>query len=148
MTLTDTPLVDLLHESARDRRLWDLLTPHESKRTWTRVRTTRDLELWLISWPPGTCTDWHDHGSATGAFTVLGGALVEHSWDGALRLRDLAAGQTCVFGSGHVHDVRNASDQPALSLHAYAPRLESMTRYRFLGDRVVVTGIQSAGVAW
>ena len=148
MTLTDVPLVDLLHEGARDRRLRNLLTPHETERTWTRVRTTRDLELWLISWPPGTHTDWHDHGSASGAFTVLDGTLVEHSWDGALRLRDLAAGQTRAFGAGHVHDVWNVSGQPALSLHAYTPRLLSMTRYRFLGDRVEVAGTQVAMEVW
>jgi hypothetical protein len=44
--------------------------------------------------------------------------------------------------------VRNTSDRPALSLHAYAPRLEMMTRYRFHGDRVEVLGVEKAGESW
>ena len=147
VTLTDVSLVDILGDTARDGRLRGLLAPHPTERTWTRLRSTDDLDLWLISWPPGTRTDWHDHGSAAGAFTLLEGALVEHSWDGALRLSDLAAGHMRAFGPGHVHDVRNVSGRPALSLHAYTPRLETMTRYRFLGDRVEVQGVDILGVA-
>jgi predicted metal-dependent enzyme (double-stranded beta helix superfamily) len=63
-------------------------------------------------------------------------------------LRDLGKGDVRSFGAGHVHDVRNVSSERALSLHAYAPRLETMTRYRFLGDRVEVVALEEAGVAW
>ena len=50
---------------------------------------------------------------------MVRGGLVEHCWDGVLQL----------------------------SLHAYAPRLETMTRYRFLGDRVEAVAVEEAGVA-
>jgi hypothetical protein len=33
-------------------------------------------------------------------------------------------------------------------LHAYSPRLETMTRYYFLGDRVEVLGVEKAGEGW
>ena len=42
----------------------------------------------------------------------------------------------------------SASGAPALSLHAYTPRLETMTRYRFLGDRVEALGVETAGERW
>jgi quercetin dioxygenase-like cupin family protein len=148
MTITEVSLLDTLTHHAADPALRRLLLPHPAERTWRRLLVSADVELWLISWPAGARTDWHDHGSARGAFTVLEGRLVEHSWDGALRLRDLTVGGTREFGASHVHDVRNDSTEPALSLHAYAPRLEVMTRYQFLGDRVEVLGVEKAGVRW
>jgi quercetin dioxygenase-like cupin family protein len=148
MTIAAVPLLDTLYHHAADPDLLQLLEPHPTQRSWLRLHSTDELELWLISWPPGTRTDWHDHGAARGAFTVLQGSLVEHSWDGGLRLYDMAAGDSQTFGATHVHDVRNASAVPALSLHAYAPRLRIMTRYRFLGDRVEVLGVEKAGDRW
>jgi hypothetical protein len=35
-----------------------------------------------------------------------------------------------------------------VSLHAYSPRLETMTRYRFLGNRVEALGVERAGEEW
>jgi len=52
------------------------------------------------------------------------------------------------FSSGHVHDVRNESDRPALSLHAYSPRLTTMTRYVLENGRLVTTGTEQEGEAW
>ncbi len=36
----------------------------------------------------------------------------------------------------------------ALSLHAYSPRLTTMTRFRFLGDRLEALGVEQAGEGW
>ncbi len=33
------------------------------------------------------------------------------------------------FGAHYVHDVRNLSDAPAVSVHAYSPPLTTMTYY-------------------
>ncbi len=33
------------------------------------------------------------------------------------------------FGAHYVHDVRNISDAPAVSVHAYSPPLTTMTYY-------------------
>ena len=141
-------LVDALRDHTAVLSRLDLLDHHPTERSWRKVRSTPELELWLISWPPGSATDWHDHGPSAGAFTVLRGALVEHSWHGALRIQDLGPGDARAFPAGYVHDVRNTSDRPALSLHAYGPRLETMTRYRFHGDRVEVLGVEKAGENW
>lgn len=147
-TLAVLPLLELLRDHATDPDLLELLDPDQPERSWIRLLTTDDVQLWLISWPPGSRTDWHDHGTASGAFTVLRGSLVEHSWDGALRLLDLGPGDARAFAAGHAHDVRNNSSEPALSLHAYSPRLDTMTRYAFRGDRLEVLGVEKAGEGW
>ena len=78
-----------------------------AERTWIRLLATDDYELWLISWPPGAVTDWHDHGASSGAFTVLRGSLTEHTFDGGLQLVDHGVGDGKAFGAGYAHDVRN-----------------------------------------
>ena len=147
-TLAVLPLLETLRDHADDPDLLELLDLNATERSWTRLLVTDDIELWLISWPPGARTDWHDHGTAAGAFTVLQGSLLEHSWAGALQLLDLGPGDARAFAAGHAHDVRNVSDEPALSLHAYSPRLSTMTRYRFHGDRLEVLGVERAGEEW
>ncbi|MBS4751710.1 cysteine dioxygenase family protein [Nocardioides sp. zg-ZUI104] len=142
------PLLEVVREHAADPDLHHLLDPTAPERSWVRLLTTEAYELWLISWPPGSGTDWHDHGSAAGAFTVLAGSLVEHTFDGGLRLFDVHAGDGKAFSAGHAHDVRNPAQAPALSLHAYSPRLSTMTRFRFRGDRLEPLGVERAGEEW
>ena len=142
------PLLEVVREHAADPDLLHLLDHDPDERTWIRLLTTEDYELWLISWPPGAATDWHDHGSSSGAFTVLDGQLTEHTFDGGLQLIDLGVGDGKAFGAGYAHDVRNATDRPALSLHAYSPRLTTMTRFRFRGDLLEVLGVERAGEEW
>ena len=43
----------------------------------------------------------------------------------------MARGEVRSFGPRHVHDVINASVQPAVSVHAYSPPLMSMRRFEF-----------------
>jgi len=148
MSIAVMPLLDTLRARAGDRALLEQVADHPTERSWKRLHTSDDLELWLIAWPPGSRTDWHDHGPASGAFAVLRGSLVEHQWSGGLQLTTLRGGDARAFPAGHVHDVRNVGPAPALSLHAYSPRLEIMTRYRFLGDRVEVRGVEKAGQGW
>jgi predicted metal-dependent enzyme (double-stranded beta helix superfamily) len=145
---TDTtlrPLLEVVLDQAADPALMDLLDPAPEERTWLRLLATNELELWLIGWPPGAQTGWHDHGQSAGAFTVLRGDLVELTFPGALQMQPLRAGQARSFGSGYAHDLRNESDAPALSLHAYGPRLATMTRFAFRGDRLDPLGVEWAG---
>jgi quercetin dioxygenase-like cupin family protein len=148
VTIAVMPLLDTLRGRAADRALLEQLADHPTEGSWMRLHSSDDLELWLIAWPPESRTDWHDHGPAAGAFAVLRGALVEHQWSGALQLTTLRAGDSRAFAAGHMHDVRNVGATPALSLHAYSPRLEIMTRYRFRGDQVDVLGVEKAGQGW
>ncbi len=146
--LTVLPLLEVVRQHAADPDLHHLLDHDPQGRSWIRLLTTDDYELWLISWPVGAATDWHDHGSSSGAFTVLEGQLTEHTFDGGLQLTDLGPGDSLAFAAGYAHDVRNSGDVPALSLHAYSPRLRSMTRFKFRGDRLEVLGVEWAGEEW
>lgn len=107
-----------------------------TERTFHLVEETDQHQLWVIAWPPGARTGWHDHGSAAGAFTVLRGRLVEHNWSGGLRLADVTDSTIRIHGAGHIHDVQNRSDEIVHSLHAYGARLDAMNHYEFLGDRI------------
>jgi hypothetical protein len=101
-------------------------------RAYTPVRAV-GLDAWLLWWSPEGEIDLHDHGGASGAIYVLEGRLLEtHATrsGGRLRLRTLEAGGSIAFGPDHVHDIINPGPEPALSLHAYGPRLETMTYYR------------------
>lgn len=119
-----------------------------TERTWERVGTADGAELWLITWPPGSSTGWHDHGSASGAFVVLAGALTEHVWTGVATASTLPPHLVREFGSSHVHDVVNAGTATAVSLHAYAPSLAAMTRYEVVRGRLQVTGVEPRGELW
>ena len=142
------PLLEVVRAHAADPDLLELLEPAPDERSWFRLFAADEYELWLISWPAGSTTDWHDHGGSSGAFTVLRGTLTEHTFDGGLQLVDHGVGDAKAFAAGYAHDVRNATTRPALSLHAYAPRLTTMTRYRFHGDRLEVLGVERAGEEW
>jgi predicted metal-dependent enzyme (double-stranded beta helix superfamily) len=150
-----------LHRLARrlaDRT--DLWRPHvrfaHESRWSVRVAVTSGYEAWLLTWLPGQSTGLHDHGGSAGAFTVLEGEVEEstlapsHSrGPAALVHRTLTAGRVRAFGAHHVHDVTNTGSVPAVSLHVYAPALETMRRF-VLDDegRLQVVSLEVSGTDW
>jgi Cysteine dioxygenase type I len=102
-----------------------------------RIYRDRRVDVWLISWLPTQGTQLHDHGGSAGSFTVLSGELTEAVVGGG-RLRDnvRAAGDSVGFGARYVHDVRNLSAAPAVSVHAYSPPLATMTFYDLADGRL------------
>jgi quercetin dioxygenase-like cupin family protein len=104
---------------AADRSRWaHLLRYDPDERFATLVESTDDQEVWLMSWLPGQQTDHHDHGDATGAFTIVSGTLTEHVLHRGIT-HAVTAGQSRVFGPGYAHEVRNDGPDPAVSLHVY-----------------------------
>ena len=97
-------------------------------------------DVWLISWLPGQGTGFHDHGGSSGAFAVVLGALEEHR-AGADPLI-VRSGEARAFGSEYAHDVRNVSQAPAVSIHAYSPPLTRMNKYELAGEQLVPLGIE------
>ncbi|MFJ8862570.1 cysteine dioxygenase [Streptomyces sp. NPDC102451] len=146
---TVAELLDFVRRTAEDAELVASLPLDPEGRTWLRLEGPGGSEAWLISWPPGTGTGWHDHAESTGAFTVAAGALREHSlaarlptagWttlelsEGIDRDRHLATGQGRAFGRHHVHEVLNESGhEHAISVHAYYPPLPQIRRYSRTG---------------
>ena len=103
-----------------------------TERWHQRLYRDRRVDVWLISWLPSQGTQLHDHGGSSGAFTVLDGDLTEAIYQsGSRHLLDLTrtAGDSVGFGSHYVHDVRNLSDRPAVSVHAYSAPLTTMNFY-------------------
>lgn len=106
---------------------------YEERDRWhLRLHRDQRVDVWLISWLPTQGTQLHDHGGSAGAFTVISGMLDESVYvppKGDLRQRKHPAGRSVGFGARHVHDVRNTSAAPAVSVHAYSRPLTSMTFY-------------------
>jgi Cysteine dioxygenase type I len=142
-------LLAFVRATAADVGLVASLPLDPEKRTWVRIEGPAGSEAWLIGWPPGTGTGWHDHGGSHGAFATATGALKEDSlavrlptegWrslelaEGIDRERVLTAGDARAFGENHVHEVRNESaGEHAVSVHAYYPPLPLMRRYSRTG---------------
>lgn len=113
----------------------------KNERWHQRLYRDRRVDIWLISWLPTQGTQLHDHGGSSGAFTVLSGSLDEAALagrrppgsEGDERLhlidRRRCAGERVSFGPRYVHDVRNLSSAPAVSVHAYSPPLTTMNFY-------------------
>ncbi|MFB6957812.1 cysteine dioxygenase [Streptomyces sp. NPDC056309] len=147
---TQAELLDFVRRSAADAGLIASLPLDPEGRTWVRLEGPGGSEAWLIGWPPGTGTGWHDHADSVGAFVTAAGELKENSltarlptdgWktleltEGVDRERRLPAGRGRSFGRHHVHEVLNEStDRHAVSVHAYHPPLPRIRRYSRTGQ--------------
>ena len=124
-----TELVSLVRTLAADPALWRPHVRFTASRHWSRLPSPDGVDVWLLTWLPAQGTDLHDHGSSAAALTVLAGQLdeVRATPDGALSRSRLGPGDTHWVAPGVVHDVENVGSTPAVSLHAYSPRLTRMT---------------------
>ncbi|QGN56848.1 cysteine dioxygenase family protein [Nostocoides sp. HKS02] len=134
---------------ATDPDLRELVDLAATERTWHRLDATDHLEIWVVGWPVGSSTGWHDHLQSEGAILTVAGELAEQTWSaGEAHDRYLWEGEGRSFGPRHVHNVTNLGDRPALSVHVYSPALRGMTRYALLDGRLRQTGIERAGAQW
>jgi mannose-6-phosphate isomerase-like protein (cupin superfamily) len=147
-------LADIALGYAADPLAWPVRPCFDPRQRWYhRIFRAHDHEAWLLTWLPGQGTDLHDHGGAAGAFVVLRGELTEETVaGGALRARlterVLPAGRHRAFGARHVHRVRNAGQEPAVSLHVYAPALTEMRRYQIERGVLRLAALELAGRDW
>ncbi|MFD7442787.1 cysteine dioxygenase [Streptomyces sp. NPDC059909] len=146
---TPAQLLEFVRRTAADADLIAALPLDPEGRTWVRIQGPGGSEAWLISWPPGTGTGWHDHAESIGAFTTAAGELTENSlavrlptegWrslelaEGVDRRRKLPPGEGRAFGHHHVHEVLNESrTEHTVSVHAYYPPLPLMRRFSRTG---------------
>lgn len=110
----------------------DIVRFDVAKRWYVRLEHTDEYEVWLLTWLAGQQTGFHDHGESAGAFVVASGCLTEWRAPAAAPQasgRRLRTGVARSFGPHYVHDVRNDSAKPAISIHAYSPPLTSMRRF-------------------
>ncbi|MEU8454060.1 cupin domain-containing protein [Streptomyces griseoaurantiacus] len=156
---TQAELLDFVRRTAADAELVDSLPLDPEGRTWIRLDGPGGSEAWLIGWPPGTGTGWHDHADSVGAFLTARGELKEHAlaarlptdgWktleltEGVDRERRLPAGEGRAFGRHHVHEVLNESiEAHAVSVHAYYPPLPRIRRYSRSGHVLRLEQVES-----
>ncbi|GAA2257826.1 cysteine dioxygenase [Streptomyces amakusaensis] len=154
-------LLDFVRRAAADADLIASLPLDPEGRTWVRLEGPRGSEAWLIGWPPGSGTGWHDHAESLGAFATAAGELKEHSLTVRLpaggwktlelnedvdRERLLPAGRGRAFGQHHVHEVLNESaTEHAVSVHAYYPPLPLIRRFSRTGAVLRLEHVERPG---
>jgi predicted metal-dependent enzyme (double-stranded beta helix superfamily) len=106
------------------------------QRWWSRLALTEEVEVWLLSWLPGQHTAPHDHGGASGAFSVVLGSLSEtFRYPGSdVRRRTHDVGAAIGFGAGRAHQMWNTDLAKAATVHAYSPPLVPTREYDSLWD--------------
>lgn len=135
-TFSDKQLLRITRLFAGSDDLLARVDPDATERVRIELDTTAYLEVWLMVWPAGTTTGWHDHGGASGAFHVVRGALTQETWRGGrLAESDLREGEEFSFTPGLVHNMTNIGDELALSVHAYSPGLSEMTPHVWRAGR-------------
>jgi hypothetical protein len=162
MPLEFSALIRLAGDIALRPGLSDLLPATPGVRTWISLEVPEGVDAWLIAWPEGTDTGWHDDQGSAGVFAVADGALTEFSiantrlghavvpgdiaagWPD-IRSRRIIAGDTRRFGSQHIHHVVNETSRTAYSAHVYAPRLRGMSNNEWRDDDLVLTDLAAAG---
>ena len=134
--LTHPDLRALVHDLAAAAEHWSALVRHDpGRRVFERVLDRPDVEAWLICWMPGHDTGFHDHDLSSGAVTVVAGSVLEERLllgDGVTS-RTFGPGETFEFSASDIHRVTHAGALPAVTLHAYSPRLRRMGAYA-VGD--------------
>ena len=126
--LRPTDLADIVTGLVDRPQQWmERVRLNPSRRWYERLEVGDGYEVWLLSWLPGQGTGLHDHGASSGAFVVATGSLEERR-PHAPPLRVKARGIR-TFGPHYIHDVRNVSAAPAVSIHVYSPALTDIVRY-------------------
>jgi predicted metal-dependent enzyme (double-stranded beta helix superfamily) len=151
--LSQARLGEIASSLAAHTDAWREIVRFQAGRRWyRRLALADDHEVWLLSWLPGQGTGFHDHGSAAGAFAVAQGQVRERTVVAGRRpsARDLiiAQGSARSFGPRYVHDVANASAEPAVTVHAYSPPLAVLRRFELTASGLVHTATERAGQDW
>ncbi|MEA2427391.1 MAG: hypothetical protein QOF37_1019 [Thermoleophilaceae bacterium] len=127
----------IVERLAGDAERWAGLVRHDpERRIFEPVLDLPEVEGWLICWMPGHDTGFHDHDLSSGAVTVVSGSVREERLHvGApMTAAVYGAGDVFEFSSSDIHRVTHAGDVPAVTLHAYSPRLRRMGAYAVTRD--------------
>lgn len=126
-----TQIVDGLARSGR--RVPSAGRPADQPRSLQLI-ATEAYDVWLITWPPGSVLEMHDHGTALGVMRIASGELLEWTAAGAVHLGGERAHVTV---PGTAHRLVNPLSTETTSVHAYSPSLREMTYHPELDSRSV-----------
>jgi predicted metal-dependent enzyme (double-stranded beta helix superfamily) len=130
-------LRELVAGLAADPERWRHMVRHDrEQRVFERLLDEPEVEAWLICWMPGHDTGFHDHDLSSGAVTVVSGSVQEERLGLGIEVssRIYGLGDTFDFTSSEIHRVTHAGAEPAVTLHAYSPRLRRMGAYAVARD--------------
>ncbi len=122
---------------AADPQQWRPHVRHDTgSRHFEQLWRDSHVDVWVISWGDGDDTGFHDHDISSGAVAVVEGELIEERLvlGGAPRRIRHRAGEAFDFDAAHVHRMRQDSETPAVTIHAYSPPLWRMGSYAVAAD--------------
>jgi hypothetical protein len=135
--LDKAELRDLVTRLAGQPERWRPLVRHDTGgRHFAQLWRDTHVDVWVISWGNGNDTGFHDHDLSSGAVAVVEGEVVEERLvlGGPPRALRHRAGESFDFDAAHVHRMRQDSDTPAVTIHAYSPPLWRMGSYAIAAD--------------
>ena len=111
----------------------------KGERTYTQLWRTPYSEAYAIGWKQAGDTGFHDHDGSVGAVHVVCGTVAEEhivlrsSGDWLARV-EFPCGETFRFDGAHIHRMRHASGEIALTVHVYSPPLGRAGAYELACD--------------
>lgn len=116
-----------------------LVVFEHGERTYTQLWRTEHSEAYAIGWKQAGDTGFHDHDGSVGSVHVVRGTVAEEhivlrpAGDWLARV-EFAAGETFRFDGAHIHRMRHAAGETALTVHVYSPPLGRAGAYELAGD--------------
>ena len=111
----------------------------QGERTYTQLWRTAYSEAYAIGWKQAADTGFHDHDGSVGSVHVVRGTVAEEhivlrpSGDWLARV-EFATGETFRFDGAHIHRMRHAAGEIALTVHVYSPPLGRAGAYELSPD--------------
>jgi predicted metal-dependent enzyme (double-stranded beta helix superfamily) len=113
--------------------LWrPLVVVDSEQRRYELLYEDSRTDIWVLSWMPGQRTGFHDHDGSGVGLVCVEGELIE----GGLAADDdpqsalMTPGTVRGGPGGYIHAVAHHAGEPAVSIHAYSPRLVRVGQYR------------------
>ena len=112
---------------------WRRAVRHTSDvRVYEQIWDDEEVNAWVICWSHDQDTGFHDHDESAAAIAVIDGQVREDRLrvDQPPRSRTIGAGSIFTVPATAIHRVLHTGDIPAVTIHAYSPRLVRTGAYR------------------
>jgi mannose-6-phosphate isomerase-like protein (cupin superfamily) len=133
MTLTTEQLERFVGSLIAAPERWEHLVRHSSDaRVYEQIWDGDEVNAWVICWSEDQDTGFHDHDESAAAVAVISGRVREDrlAVGAAPRSREIAHGNVFTVPAESIHRVRHVGEVPAVTIHAYSPRLTRTGAYR------------------
>jgi hypothetical protein len=120
-------------------RLWRPAIRFEASGPYAvRLPGPKGVDVWLRTWLPGQRTGLVDLGSCATAFAVVQGSLDDIRADEVIGtwVTRLPFQSVRIIEPGVVHDLRGGPEGHTVSIHAYSPRLRTVTEHSWDDGRL------------